>query len=260
MPPRMRSVSCLQAVVSPCSSGRPAGRWSRQSLLIAPHRPSAAPARRLTTTAGAAGAPPRGYSRHRHPRNPVPGKDDLPTILTAAGMVKLCGLPRNRGSPLVGLDVAPSNFGVAVSDETRTLAFPLTRVPRRLSTRKLDPALVIGKLREIVEDSSACGLVVGWPLSKSGRAEGQCLMVLQFLRQLHLRGKVDIPVTLFDERMTSVEARGILKDDGLGKCRKIAEREDETAAMVILQGFLDSAEAVHGGLSTLPTGSGRGDR
>ena len=32
--------------------------------------------------------------------------------------------------------------------------------------------------------------VVGWPLSKSGRAEGQCLMVLQFLRQLHLKGKV----------------------------------------------------------------------
>lgn len=30
--------------------------------------------------------------------------------------------------------------------------------------------------------------------------------------------QVDIPVTLFDERMTSVEARGILKDDGLGKC------------------------------------------
>lgn len=32
--------------------------------------------------------------------------------------------------------------------------------------------------------------VVGWPLTKSGRAEGQCLMVLQFLRQLHLKGKV----------------------------------------------------------------------
>eukprot|EP00752_Nemacystus_decipiens_P010603 g9441.t1 len=185
-------------------------------------------------------------------RNPVPREEDLPTILTAAGMVKLCSLPGNRALPLIGLDVAPSNFGVAISDETRTLAFPLTRVPRRDSTKKLDPSIVLGKLREIVEENSACGLVVGWPLAKSGRAEGQCLMVLQFLRQLHLKGKVDIPVTLCDERLTSVEAREILKDGGMG--RKIAEREDETAAMVILQTFLDSAEAEDGCLSTMPTG------
>lgn len=32
--------------------------------------------------------------------------------------------------------------------------------------------------------------VVGWPLTRSGRAEGQCLMVLQFLRQVHLKGQV----------------------------------------------------------------------
>ncbi|CAM9293559.1 unnamed protein product [Hapterophycus canaliculatus] len=83
-------------------------------------------------------------------------------------------------------------------------------------------------------------------------------MVLQFLRQLHLKGQVDVPVTLFDERLTSAEARGILRDEGLG--RKIADREDETAAMVILQGFLDSAEAEHGGLSSLPTKPGSGDR
>ncbi|CAN0320551.1 unnamed protein product, partial [Laminaria digitata] len=94
--------------------------------------------------------------------------------------------------------------------------------------------------------------VVGWPLSKSGRAESQCLMVLQFLRQLHLKGQIKIPVTLRDERLTSVEARGMLREEGLG--RKIAAREDETAATIILQGFLDSAEAERGGLSTLPAG------
>eukprot|EP00903_Cladosiphon_okamuranus_P009403 g8967.t1 len=182
----------------------------------------------------------------------LPRKEDLPTILTAAGMVKLCGLPRNRASPLIGLDVAPSNFGVAISDETRTLAFPVTRVPRRDSTKKLEPSIVLGKLREIIEDSSACGLVVGWPLVKSGRAEGQCLMVLQFLRQLHLKGNVDIPVTLCDERRTSVEARAILKRGRMG--RKMTEQEDQTAAMVILQAFLDSAEAEDGHLSTLPKG------
>ncbi|CAN0429981.1 unnamed protein product [Pylaiella littoralis] len=268
MPTCLGSATSLRARIL-FGSGKRRCKWSlSQSIaesgqsifkkMVAPHPLRAICARRLA--AGATRAPPpppRDPSRHGCPRNEVPGEKDLPMILTAAGMVKLCNLPGNRGLPLVGLDVAPSNFGVAISDQTRTFAVPLTRVPRRESARKLDPSIVLGKLREIIEEHSACGLVVGWPLSKSGRAEGQCLMVLQFLRQLHLKGKVFIPVTLCDERLTSVEARGILKGDGRG--RKTAELEDETAAMVILQGFLDSIEADRGGLSTLPTRPGRGD-
>lgn len=46
--------------------------------------------------------------RRQLPGSPVPSKEELPAILTAAGMVKLCGRPENLGSPLVGLDVAPS--------------------------------------------------------------------------------------------------------------------------------------------------------
>lgn len=37
----------------------------------------------------------------------IPKREDLPMLLTAAGMVKLCCTPENLGAPLIGLDVAP---------------------------------------------------------------------------------------------------------------------------------------------------------
>lgn len=96
MPTSTWGRSWLRVVASSCNY-RISRRWCRsqslegqqfphlKSSLIAPH-----PRRTLAS------------------RNPVPRKEDLPAILTAAGMVKLCGLPENRTSPLIGLDVAPS--------------------------------------------------------------------------------------------------------------------------------------------------------
>ncbi|CAN0084760.1 unnamed protein product [Ascophyllum nodosum] len=217
----------------------------QEFIVIASSRYLRATSRNLKVQAGT----PR--DQHRRSRNSTPIKEDLPRILTAAGMVKLCMKPENQSLPLVGLDVAPTNFGVAISDETRTFALPVMRVLRRDPGKKLDPSEALRKLGKLIEESNACALVVGWPLSRSGAAKGQCLMVLQFLRQLRLKGKIDIPVTLWDERLTSVEARDILREDGLG--RRATDLEDEIAAMVILQGFLDSAEADRGGLSTLHT-------
>lgn len=52
-------------------------------------------------------APSPSKSRGR-PINRVPPKEELPMIVTAAGMVKLCGRPENQGCPLVGLDISPS--------------------------------------------------------------------------------------------------------------------------------------------------------
>ncbi len=48
----------------------------------------------------------------------------------------------------------------------------------------------IAEMEEHVSRSYCPRQVVGWPLTKSGTAEGQCLMVLQFLRQLRQKGKV----------------------------------------------------------------------
>lgn len=120
MPTHPRIINSVRAMVLSGSSRR-RGMWclsqfimeSEQSIfqnLIAPHLQPATRicARRLATGATSIPPPPRDLSRHGSPRNQVPGEESLPTILTAAGMVKLCGLPGNRGLPLIGLDVAPT--------------------------------------------------------------------------------------------------------------------------------------------------------
>lgn len=82
---------------------------SATQVSIAPHRQCS---RFLATGTDVPPSPPPpqpdSRRQQRHQGNPVPHKEDLPVMLTAAGMVKLCGRPENRGSPLVGLDVAPS--------------------------------------------------------------------------------------------------------------------------------------------------------
>ncbi|CAM9579853.1 unnamed protein product [Discosporangium mesarthrocarpum] len=197
----------------------------------------------------------RMYSGRQRPRardSPMyPRYDDLRPLLSTTGMVKFCGRGGNAGRPLLGLDVAPTNFGVAVSDPSRTFATPLCKVLRQdEAKRKVCPLKVAAKLQGLIDANGACGMVVGWPLEKSGRVGPQCLMVLQFLHQIRLKGKIFIPVTLLDERLTSVAARDLLDNSGVSK-HWVRAAEDETAAMVVLQGFLESAEAYEGGLSTL---------
>lgn len=50
----------------------------------------------------------RPPGKRRGSASEIPDRKDLPTLLTAAGMVRLCGRPENFGSPLIGLDVAPT--------------------------------------------------------------------------------------------------------------------------------------------------------
>ena len=74
----------------------------QEFIVIASSRYLRATSRNLKVQAGT----PR--DQHRRSRNSTPIKEDLPRILTAAGMVKLCMKPENQSLPLVGLDVAPT--------------------------------------------------------------------------------------------------------------------------------------------------------
>ncbi|CAM9670746.1 unnamed protein product [Choristocarpus tenellus] len=152
--------------------------------------------------------------------NPIyPSSRDLAPILSAAGMVDYCCRQENVERPILGLDVAPTNFGIAVSDQTKTFAVPLTTIRRRdEKNTKVCPFKVSAKLQEIIVESSACGMVVGWPIETSGQVGLQCLRVLHFLRQLRLKGKVSLPIMLWDERLSTVIARKHLYDEGHGGC------------------------------------------
>ncbi|HEV7501087.1 MAG TPA: Holliday junction resolvase RuvX [Vicinamibacteria bacterium] len=142
-------------------------------------------------------------------------------------------MPVARGRHM-GLDVGDRRIGVALSDETATLASALTTLTRGGGSK--DAAAVA----ELARRHGAASIVVGLPLNMNGTRGPQAAKVLAFVKGLERR--LDVPVVLRDERLTTVEADERLRAAGLGwKERK--RMVDQVAAVVILQEYLDQEPA-----------------
>jgi len=141
--------------------------------------------------------------------------------------------PGVGGSPgrVLGLDLGQSRIGVAISDPARRLAVPFgtirTGAPEDLKA-----------IAAIVREQEVSAIVVGYPLSMSGQAGGAADHAEQFAEAL--RGFLGLPVHLQDERLSTVQAERDLAARGL-RGRERREVVDQTAAMVILQAYLDVA-------------------
>ena len=138
---------------------------------------------------------------------------------------------------IVGLDVGARRIGVAISDASGTLARPVgTLTTGGLDARSLD--LVVQEISRLaMEDDPVEGVVVGLPRRLDGSANEMTAKIDAFAERL--RGRLDVPVMLQDERLTSREAESRLavreKD---WRARKA--RIDSVAAAIILQDYLDS--------------------
>jgi putative holliday junction resolvase len=133
----------------------------------------------------------------------------------------------------LGVDFGEKRIGVAVSDETGTLASPLPTVRRRQGKRP--------PLRALEEIGRAYGveaLVFGLPLELSGEESewtGEVRRVAEALA-----GRLGVPVHFVDERMTSVRAERLVRSSGLPRGRRERkDRVDAGAAALILQSWLD---------------------
>ena len=131
---------------------------------------------------------------------------------------------------IAGLDLGTKTIGVAVSDGRRQVASPLTVIRRQKFT--LDAA----ELLTIVKDRSLTGLILGLPRNMDGSEGPRAQSTRAFAR--NLERLTDIPVTFWDERLSTVAAeRALLEADTSRKRR--AEVIDQVAAGYILQGALD---------------------
>ncbi len=138
---------------------------------------------------------------------------------------------------MLGVDYGIRRVGVAVSDPTGTLASPLTTVRRRAGKRP--PVAAVAELARIEE---VAGIVMGLPLTLRGEEDEWCAEVRRFGESLGDR--TGLPVTLVDERFTSVQAERAVRSAGLRrKEREDKARVDSGAAAVILQSWLDGAPA-----------------
>ncbi len=144
-------------------------------------------------------------------------------------MVLLENLPP-KGA-LLGLDPGAKAIGVAACDSGRLIASPVEAIVRG---RKLAPAL--DRLLALYDERQCVGLVLGLPLNMDG-TEGPRAQSARSLAQ-NILGRRDIPIALWDERLSSAGVERALLDADTSRARR-EEVIDKLAASWILQGAID---------------------
>ncbi len=134
----------------------------------------------------------------------------------------------------IGVDVGTVRVGVAASDPSGVLASPVTTLAR-------DPrgAADLDKLARLVAEREAVEVVVGLPRSLSGKSGPAARSAREYAEALATRVH-PVPVRLSDERLTTVAATRRLAEGGI-RGRKGRQVVDRSAAVLILQGWLDAA-------------------
>ncbi|MCP3972380.1 MAG: Holliday junction resolvase RuvX [Rhodobacteraceae bacterium] len=135
-----------------------------------------------------------------------------------------------RGQAIAGLDLGTQTIGVAVSDGLLSVATPLQTIRRRKFG--LDAA----RLLQIADERQLAGFVLGLPLNMDGNEGPRCQSTRAFAR--NLTKLTDLPITFWDERLSTVAAERALLEADTSRRRR-AEVIDHVAAGYILQGLLD---------------------
>ena len=135
---------------------------------------------------------------------------------------------------ILAVDLGVARTGLAICDETETLASPLTTVCERRDEPRLE------KVAALALEHGARQIVVGHPKNMDGTCGESAQRAEAFAEAL--REKTELPVELWDERLTTVTAIGYLNEtDTRGKKRKAVV--DTVAATIILQNYLDSRQS-----------------
>jgi putative Holliday junction resolvase len=133
---------------------------------------------------------------------------------------------------LLGVDWGERRIGLALSDETRTLAQPLTTLTRRTGKR-----FPMRGLLTLLEQHAVTGIVVGLPLDQEG-AEGEAATAARLLAA-DIARRSGQPVELWDERLTTARALRAVRAMG-GTTRGRKDDVDALAATLLLQHYLDA--------------------
>lgn len=132
---------------------------------------------------------------------------------------------------ILGLDVGDRTIGVAVSDEFGWTAQGIT-VIRRVHW---DEDML--RLRELVEKYNATLFVVGYPKNMNGTIGPRAQMAEEFAEKLS--ADLGLPVRLWDERLTTMEAERTLLAADLSRAKR-KKVIDKVAAVLILQNYLQA--------------------
>jgi putative Holliday junction resolvase len=136
----------------------------------------------------------------------------------------------------MGLDYGSKTVGVALSDEL-LLTAGAKEIIRRKEENKLRRTLA--RIEELIEEFKVEKIVLGLPVNMDQTPSVRSELCLEFKDKIERR--CGIPVIMWDERLTTVEADEIMDEAGIrGRERK--EYVDMIAAQVILQDYLDNSK------------------
>lgn len=130
----------------------------------------------------------------------------------------------------LALDIGEARVGIAVSDATGTLAMPVKVLPAQE---------VLGNARSfryIIEDYEPDVLVCGRPETLAGEDGPQAQSVVEAAEKI--ARATGLPLEFIDERLSSREAKRILREQGLSE-REMRGKVDSVAASLFLQTWLD---------------------
>ena len=132
---------------------------------------------------------------------------------------------------ILSVDYGDKRTGIALCDKLEMLASPVCVLT------EWNADVLADKIVDIAKEKRAKQIVIGLPKNMDG-SKGFRAEACESLGEI-IRGKTDIPVVFWDERLTTVSAHRILSDNNVrGKKRKAVV--DAVAAVTILQDYIDS--------------------
>ncbi len=135
-----------------------------------------------------------------------------------------------HGQRLLGLDLGTKTIGIAVSDGMLQIAASLETIQRTKFSKDVE------RLLELSGQNKVCALVIGLPLNMDGSEGPRAQATRAFVR--NLVRLTDLPVVLWDERLSTVAAERVMIEADMSR-KKRAAKIDAAAAAFILQGVLD---------------------
>ena len=131
---------------------------------------------------------------------------------------------------VMAIDYGDAHTGVALSDATGFLA------GETLTIHSRDPETVLSRLSQLVRERDVGELVMGFPRNMNGTEGPRAQLYRDFAARVE--EAAGLPVALWDERRTTVDAHRILQESGKN-AKKRKKTVDAVAAALILEGYLD---------------------
>lgn len=134
-------------------------------------------------------------------------------------------------SRILALDLGKRRIGLAISDPLRITAQGLPNIFR--TNKRAD----LAELETLIREREVGMILMGNPVNMGGQEGRQSAWVREFAGDLEKR--TGLPVRLWDERLTSVEAGRVLRASGISIAKRAAA-VDKLSAVILLQSYLDS--------------------